>query len=65
MEITLSNGTVVNVLLINITQDYIDFEIVGTPGHNRIDVALTDYDSALDEMTTALEANLVEVGDGV
>ena len=58
MEITLSNGIIVNVLLIDIAGNYIDFEIVGTPGHMRSDVELTDYASALDEMTAALERDL-------
>ena len=63
MEITLSNGLIVNVLLINIAGNYIDFEIVGTPGHCRTAVELTDYASAMDEMTAALEADLVTVSE--
>jgi len=60
MEITLSNGTVVNVLLINVAQNYIDFEVIGASGHNRVDVELTDYASAMIEMTEALESALVD-----
>ena len=63
MEITLSDGRVVNVLLINIAKNYIDFEIVGTPGHCRTAVELTDYTSAMTEMTAALEADLAEVSE--
>jgi len=59
MEITLSNGTIVKVLLIDIAHNYIDYEIVGTPGHCRTEVQLTDYESAMVEMTAALESDLV------
>lgn len=63
MEITLSDGTVIEVLLINIERNYIDWKRTGEgyQGVCRTDVELTDYVSAMGEMTAALEAELVEV----
>jgi len=61
MEITLSDGRIVNILLIDIAHNYIDWEFKDVPGHNRTEVELTDYASAEDEMTAALEADLTEV----
>ena len=60
MEITLSDGTVITVLLINIEKDYIDWKRTGEgySGVCRTNVELTDYESALDEMTAALEAEI-------
>jgi len=59
MEITLSDGTIINVLLINIERNYIDWRRVGGDGYQgvcRTDVELTDYASAEAEMTAALDS---------
>ena len=58
MEITLSDGRVVRVLLIDIAHNYVDWEFLEVPGHNRTEVALTDYASALTEIQEAIEIDL-------
>ena len=58
MEITLSDGRVVRVLLIDIAHSYIDWEFVEVPGHNRTEVEMTDYASALAEIQEAIEIDL-------
>ena len=61
MEIVLSNGTVIEVLLINIAQNYIDWKYTDQSQHCRTVVELTDYASALQEMKDALELEIVSV----
>ena len=58
MEITLSDGRVVRVLLIDIAHNCVDWEFTDVPGHNRTEVALTDYESVLAEITEAIEIDL-------
>jgi hypothetical protein len=60
MEITLSDGTVINVLLINIEKGFIDWKRQeGYTGACQTPVELTDYEQALGEITAALEAEIV------
>jgi len=64
MEITLSDGTVIEVLLINIEKNYIDWKRVAPAegeyaGVCKTEVELTSHEVAVTEMTAALEAELV------
>jgi hypothetical protein len=65
MEITLNDGTIINILLINIEKDYIDWRRQA-PGPDdyagvcKTSVELTSLETVVSEMTAALEAELVE-----
>ena len=64
MEITLSDGTVITVLLINIEKNYIDWKRTNPAegeytGVCKTEVELTSPELAVSEMTAALEAELV------
>ena len=63
MEITLSDGRVIKVLLIDIARNYIDWMFIDIAGHNRTDVTLTDYESALTEIKQAIESDLGITGE--
>ena len=61
MEITLSDGTVIDVLLVNFEKNYFDWkrregEYTGVC---MTQTELTDFSTALSEITDALEAELV------
>ena len=63
MKIILSDETVIEVLNINLEKNYIDWKRIGEgySGDCKTDVELSSFESALDEMTAALEAELGEI----
>ncbi|MCD6330232.1 MAG: hypothetical protein J7M10_07815 [Candidatus Cloacimonetes bacterium] len=58
LQLTLTDGTEVEVKLVDIANKYIDWRFANTPGDQRTAVALTDMAHANDEMIAAIEADL-------
>lgn len=65
MEIILSDGTVVEILNINLEKNYIDWKRIGEgySGNCKTDVELSSFESIQAEITAALETELSQIAE--